>query len=49
MVSHRRGPGTAATSGLIVRDPGIDNMTQMLVCLLDDEDFTQVLQRLDNE
>lgn len=37
------------SDGLIVRDPGIDNMTQVLVGLLDDGDLTQVLQRLDNE
>ncbi|MFD0567881.1 hypothetical protein ACFQ2M_42325 [Kitasatospora saccharophila] len=37
------------SDGLIVRDPGIDSMTQVLVGLLDDGDFTQVLQRLDDE
>ncbi|CAM5556517.1 putative protein OS=Kitasatospora aureofaciens OX=1894 GN=GCM10010502_65550 PE=4 SV=1 [Kitasatospora aureofaciens] len=35
--------------GLIVREPGIDNMTQGMVGLLDDGDFTQVLQRLHDE
>jgi hypothetical protein len=34
------------SDGLIVRDPGIDSMTQVLAGLLDDGDFTQVLQRL---
>ncbi|MER7780008.1 hypothetical protein ABTZ21_34260 [Streptomyces sp. NPDC096191] len=37
------------SDGLIVRDPGIDSMTQVLVGLLDDGDFTQVLKRLDDE
>jgi hypothetical protein len=37
------------SDGLIVRDPGIDNMTQVLTGLLDAGDFTQVLQRLDDE
>ncbi|MFB7758175.1 hypothetical protein ACFC18_52860 [Streptomyces sp. NPDC056121] len=37
------------SDGLVVRDPGIDNMTQVLVGLLDAGDFTQVLQRLDDE
>ncbi|MFB8123371.1 hypothetical protein ACFVG1_06120 [Streptomyces bacillaris] len=37
------------SDGLIVRDPGIDNMTQVLTGLLDAGDFTQVLQRLDEE
>ncbi|MFJ9606141.1 hypothetical protein ACIRS1_07245 [Kitasatospora sp. NPDC101176] len=37
------------SDGLIVRDPGVDNMTQVPADLLDDGDFTQVLQRLDDE
>ncbi|MCX4903166.1 hypothetical protein [Streptomyces sp. NBC_00878] len=37
------------TDGLIVRDPGIHNMTQVLAGLLDAGHFTQVLQRLDDE
>jgi hypothetical protein len=37
------------SDGLIVREPGIDNMTQVLVGLLDDGNFTHVLQRLDDE
>ncbi|MDY0812669.1 hypothetical protein [Kitasatospora purpeofusca] len=39
----------ACSDGLIVRDRGIENMTQVLAGLLDDGDFTQVLQRLDDE
>ncbi|WP_328786657.1 MULTISPECIES: hypothetical protein [unclassified Streptomyces] len=35
--------------GLIVREPGIDNITQVLVGLLDTGDFTQILQRLHRE
>ncbi|QEV49440.1 hypothetical protein CP980_34235 [Streptomyces vinaceus] len=37
------------SDGLIVRDAGIDNMTQVLAGLLDAGDFTQVLLRLDDE
>ncbi|MFE2276736.1 hypothetical protein ACFXAE_05580 [Streptomyces sp. NPDC059454] len=37
------------SDGLIVRDPGIDNMTRVLAGLLETGDFTQVLQRLDDE
>ena len=37
------------SDGLIVRDPGIESMTQVLADLLDAGDFTQVLQRLDDE
>ncbi|QKW30930.1 hypothetical protein HUT11_07275 [Streptomyces seoulensis] len=37
------------SDGLIVRDPGIDNMTQVLAGLIDAGDFAQVLQRLDDE
>ncbi|MFF2571019.1 hypothetical protein [Streptomyces sp. NPDC058084] len=37
------------SDGLIVRDPGIDNMTQLLAGLLDTGDFTQILQRHDDE
>ncbi|WP_432056223.1 hypothetical protein [Streptomyces sp. bgisy022] len=36
------------SDGLIVRDAGIDNMTQVLAGLLDAGDFTRVLQRLDD-
>ncbi|MDH6609280.1 hypothetical protein M2164_004915 [Streptomyces sp. SAI-208] len=37
------------SDGLIVRDPGIDNMTQVLIGLLDAGDFAQGLQRFDDE
>ncbi|MER7585118.1 hypothetical protein [Kitasatospora sp. NPDC097691] len=37
------------SDGLIVRDPGIDNMTQVITGLLDDGDFDQILQHLDDE
>jgi hypothetical protein len=37
------------SDGLIVRESGIDSMTQVLAGLLDDGDFTHVLQRLDDE
>lgn len=37
------------SDGLIVRDPGIANMFQVLAGLLDSGDFTHVLQRLDDE
>ncbi len=37
------------SDGLIVREPGIDNMTQVIAGLLDSGEFEQVLQRLDDE
>lgn len=37
------------SGGLIVRDPGVHNITQVLTDLLDCGDFTQVLQRLNDE
>lgn len=37
------------SDGLIVRDPGIEGMTHVLAHPLDAGDFTQVLQRLDDE
>ncbi|MFD7982029.1 hypothetical protein ACFV4M_01440 [Kitasatospora indigofera] len=37
------------SDGLIVRDPGIDNMTQVITGLLDGGEFEQILQCLDNE
>ncbi|MFB8174328.1 hypothetical protein ACFC60_40930 [Kitasatospora purpeofusca] len=37
------------SDGLIVREPGIASMTQVLTGLLDDGDFTEVLQRVDEE
>lgn len=36
------------TDGLIVRDAGITNMTQVLTGLLENGEFTQILQRLDD-
>lgn len=33
--------------GLIVRDPGIGNMTRVLTGLLETGEFTQILHRLD--
>lgn len=36
------------SDGLIVRDPGIGNMTQLLAGMLGTGDFTQILQRLDD-
>ncbi|MBC2875446.1 MULTISPECIES: hypothetical protein [Streptomyces] len=37
------------SDGLIVRDPGVDDITQVLAGLLDTGAFTRVLQRLDDE
>ncbi|MER5890324.1 hypothetical protein ABT160_41405 [Streptomyces sp. NPDC001941] len=37
------------SDGLIVGDPGIDNMTRVLADLLSAGDFTQMLQRVDDE
>ncbi|MEU6356935.1 hypothetical protein ABZ896_47845 [Streptomyces sp. NPDC047072] len=34
------------SDGLIVRDPGVDNMTQVITGLLDSGDFPCILQRL---
>ncbi|MGH4029323.1 hypothetical protein ACQB60_10355 [Actinomycetota bacterium Odt1-20B] len=34
--------------GLIVRDAGISNMTQVLAGLIENGEFTQILQRLDD-
>ena len=36
------------SDGLIVRDAGISNMTQVLVGLVENDEFGRVLQRLDN-
>lgn len=36
------------SDGLIVRDAGIGNMTQVLTGLIENGDFTQILQRLDD-
>lgn len=35
------------SDGLIVRDPGISNMTQVLTDLIESDEFTQILHRLD--
>jgi len=35
------------SDGLIVREPGIESMTQVIAGLLDSGEFTQILQRLD--
>jgi hypothetical protein len=37
------------SDGLMVRNPGIGSLTQVLAGLLETGDFTQVLQRLDGE
>lgn len=37
------------SDGLIVREPGIDNMTHVIAGLLDSGEFAQILQRLDND
>ncbi|WP_405638240.1 hypothetical protein OHB53_09020 [Streptomyces sp. NBC_00056] len=36
------------SDGLIVRDAGISNMTQVLVGLIENGEFAQILQRLDD-
>ncbi|MGW1735940.1 hypothetical protein [Streptomyces sp. NPDC001937] len=36
------------SNGLIVRDAGISNMTQVLTGLIENGEFTQILQRLDD-
>ena len=38
-----------ASDGLIVRDPGIDNMTQVIAGLIDNGEFSEVFQRLDGD
>ncbi len=37
------------SDGLIVRKPGIDNMTQAITGVLDEDDFDKILQRIDDE
>ena len=37
------------SDGLIVRDPGVDNMTQVITGLLDAGEFDEVFQRLGDE
>jgi len=34
---------------LVVRQPGIDNMAQVIAGLIDSGEFEQILQRLDDE
>jgi hypothetical protein len=36
------------SDGLIVRDAGISNMTRVLIGLVENDEFTQVFQRLDS-
>ncbi|MER6126618.1 hypothetical protein ABT173_29170 [Streptomyces sp. NPDC001795] len=36
------------SDGLIVRDAGISSMTQVLVGLIENDEFTQILHRLDD-
>ncbi|MEE1737025.1 hypothetical protein PUR49_11010 [Streptomyces sp. BE147] len=37
------------SDGLIVRDPGIDNMTQVIAGLIETDEFSSVFQRLDGD
>ncbi len=37
------------SDGLIVRDPGIESMSGVIAGLLDSGEFSQVLQRLDDD
>ncbi|WP_131743376.1 hypothetical protein [Actinomadura roseirufa] len=37
------------SDGLIVRDAGVSNMTQVLIGLIENGKFTQILQRLDDD
>lgn len=37
------------SDGLIVRDPGIDSMTHVIAGLLESGEFSQILQRLDDD
>jgi hypothetical protein len=37
------------SDGLIVRDPGIDSMTQVIAGLIDSDEFAQIFQRIDEE
>jgi hypothetical protein len=37
------------SDGLIVRDPGVDSMTQVIAGLLDSDEFAQIFQRIDEE
>jgi hypothetical protein len=37
------------TDGLIVRDPGVDSMTQVIVGLIETDEFSTVFQRLEDD
>ncbi|MFJ2021415.1 MULTISPECIES: hypothetical protein [Streptomyces] len=37
------------SDGLIVRDPGIDNMTQVIAGLIENDEFSEIFQRLDGD
>ncbi len=37
------------SDGLIVREPGIDNMTQVIAGLIDNAEFSAIFQRLDGD
>ncbi|MFJ5725250.1 hypothetical protein [Streptomyces sp. NPDC093149] len=37
------------SDGLIVRDPGIDNMTHVIAGLIETDEFARIFQRLDSE
>ncbi|MGW0574350.1 hypothetical protein [Streptomyces tauricus] len=37
------------SDGLIVRDPGIDNMTQVIAGLIENDEFSTVFQRLEDD
>lgn len=37
------------SDGLIVRDPGIDNMTQVIAGLIENDEFSEVFQRLEDD
>ncbi|TXL83080.1 hypothetical protein [Streptomyces sp. IB2014 016-6] len=37
------------SDGLIVRDPGIDNMTKVIAGLIENDEFSDIFQRLDGD
>jgi hypothetical protein len=37
------------SDGLIVRDPGIDNMIQVIAGLIESDEFSEIFQRLDGD
>lgn len=49
-MGHQRGSGSQfrCPDGLIVRDAGISNMVQVLSGLIENGEFTHILQRLDD-